>query len=126
MQVLNYCIIKRFHEFHNLYLVCYTRLITGDARSVEFPDASFDVVTSDLPYGEEHGSRASNVFLYRESLKEAARLCRTGGIMVILTQDIPSLNDVLPELQLNWNVIDERRIVQREYHPLCMTLQRKQ
>ncbi len=102
------------------------QLIAGDARAVKFPDASFDAVTSDLPWGGQHGSRASNISLYRESLKEAARLCRTGGITVILTQDIPSLKAVLPEMQYNWNVIDERKIVQRGYHPFCMVFQKKQ
>lgn len=102
------------------------QLIAGDARAVEFPGASFDAVTSDLPWGEQHGSRASNISLYRDSLREVARLCRTGGIVVILTQDIPSLKAVLPEMQHNWNVIDERKIVQRGYRPLCMTLQKKQ
>jgi tRNA (guanine6-N2)-methyltransferase len=102
------------------------QLIAGDARAVKFPDASFDAVTSDLPYGEQHGSRASNISLYRESLREAARLCRTGGTMVVLTQDIPSLKAVLPEMLYDWNVIDERKIVQREYHPLCMTFKKKQ
>ncbi len=102
------------------------QLIAGDVRAVAFPDASFDAVTSDLPYGEQHGSPASNISLYRDSLKEAARLCRTGGIMVLLTQDIPSVKAVLPEMQYHWNVMDERRIVQREYHPLCITLQKKQ
>jgi tRNA (guanine6-N2)-methyltransferase len=106
-------------------LANHLQLITGDARAIEFPDASFDAVTSDLPYGDLHGSRASNVSLYRDSLREAARLCRSGGIMVILTQDIPSLKAVLPEIQHSWNVIDEREIVQRGYHPLCMALQKR-
>lgn len=101
------------------------QLRCGDARTVEFPDASFDVVTSDLPYGELHGSRASNADLYRESLGEAARLCRSGGVMVILTQDTTSLMAILPEIQERWSVTDERGIVQRRNHPLCMTLQRK-
>jgi len=98
------------------------QLIAGDARAVEFPDASFDVVTSDLPYGEHHGSRASNVPLYRDSLREAARVCRPGGIMVLLTQDTASFKTALSDIQDRCHVVDERTIVQREYHPLCVTL----
>ncbi len=101
------------------------QLIAGDVRAVEFPAASFDSITADLPYGKEHGSRASNVSLYRDALQEAARLCRAGGMMVLLTQDVASLKAVLPEVQRHWNVVDERRIVQRGYRPLCMTLQKK-
>ncbi len=103
----------------------HLQIVTGDARTVGFRDASFDAITSDLPYGDEHGSRSSNVSLYRDALGEAARLCRSGGVAVVLTQDIPSLEAILPEALKKWNVIDERRIVQREYHPLCMTFQRK-
>ncbi|MEW6752867.1 MAG: methyltransferase domain-containing protein [Candidatus Latescibacterota bacterium] len=99
-------------------------LVRSDARTVGFPDAAFDAVTGDLPYGEEHGSRASNAALYVEALREAARLCREGGAMVVLTQDKPSLRAAMPELTEVWKVIDERAIVQREFRPLCMTLRR--
>jgi len=101
------------------------QLITGDARDIEFPDGSFDVVTSDLPYGKHHGSGPSNISLYRDSLVEAARLCRIGGMMVILTQDIPSLKTILPEIDDTWMMIDEREIVQRGYRPFCITLQKR-
>jgi 23S rRNA G2445 N2-methylase RlmL len=107
-------------------LTDHIQMMAGDARAVEFPDASFDAVTSDLPWGEHLGSRASHIPLYRDVLKEATRLCRAGGRMVLLTQDIPSLKAVLPEMQHHWNVLDEREIVQRGYRPLCMTLQKKQ
>ena len=100
------------------------QIVTGDARATEFPDESFDTITTDLPWGENLGSRKSNLPLYRETLKEATRLCRSAGFMVVLTQDIASFNKVMSETEA-WTIIDQRRIIQRGYQPLCTTLQKK-
>jgi 23S rRNA G2445 N2-methylase RlmL len=101
-----------------------TRLIRADARATGLPTGSFSSITSDLPYGNEHGSRSLNTDLYRSVLREATRLCRARGCMVLLTQDVASLTAVRRVLQVGWRVIDERRIVQRRYRPLCLTLRR--
>ena len=101
------------------------QLVRGDARATGFPGGAFDAVTADLPWGELQGSRESNRDLYRGTLAEAARLCRAGGIMVVLTQDSAALRAALAEQQPTWEILDERRIVQRGYRPLCLTLQRR-
>ncbi len=101
------------------------RLVRGDARATGFPGGAFDAVTADLPWGGRHGSRGSNRALYGATLAEAARLCRAGGIMVMLTQDSGALRAVLGEPPPAWDVLDERRIVQRSYRPLCLTLRRR-
>ena len=102
------------------------RLVRGDARATGFPGGAFDAVTADLPWGERHGSRGSNRALYGATLAEAARLCRAGGTMVLLTQDSAALRAALAEQPPAWDVLDERRIVQRSYRPLCLTLQRRE
>ena len=101
------------------------RLVRGDARATGFPGGAFDAVTADLPWGGRHGPRGSNRSLYGAALAEAARLCRSGGIMVVLTQDSGALRAALAEPPPAWDVLDERRIVQRSYRPLCLTLQRR-
>ena len=98
---------------------------SGDAQDIDFPDDSFDAITTDLPWGESIGSRESNLALYNGTLKEATRVCRSGGIVVILTQDTDSIKSVLAEIRNHWNIIDERTILQRGYQPLCTTLQKK-
>lgn len=113
---------------HNLEAAGFTdrvRLISGDAQDICFPDASFDAIATDLPWGERLGSRETNLTLYRGTFKETARVCRAGGKWVVLTQDIDSIRSVLAEAQDLWNVIDERTILQRGYQPFCATLQRK-
>ena len=101
------------------------QLVHGDARATGFPGASFDAVTADLPWGELQGSHGTNRDLYGATLAEAGRLCRPGGILVVLTQDIPALQAALTELRPAWEVLDERRIVQRGGRPLCLTLRRR-
>ena len=101
------------------------RLVRGDARVTGFPGGAFDAVTADLPWGGLQGSRESNRSLYPAVLAEAARLCRGGGITVLLTQDSAAMRATLAENRPAWEVLDERRIVQRGYRPLCLTLQRR-
>ena len=100
-------------------------LLQGDAASTGLPGASFDAVTADLPWGERHGPPGSNRALYGATLAEAARLCRPGGILAVLTQDSAALRAALEEGPPAWEVLDERRIVQRSYRPLWLTLQRR-
>jgi tRNA (guanine6-N2)-methyltransferase len=102
----------------------HIQIVKADARKLEFPDESFDVITTDLPYGEHLGDRESNVLLYREALLEAERLCRPGGKMIILSQDIASLTTILPEFTPRWKLLDERRIVQRDFRPMCVSLRK--
>ena len=101
------------------------QIIEGDARKINLPDGAFDVITTDLPYGEHLGARDTNLVLYRDTLKEAERLCRPDGKMIVLSQDIASLTTLLPELTVSWRILNQRRIVQRDFRPLCVSLQKK-
>lgn len=102
----------------------HIQVLQDDARSTGLPDASFNVITSDLPYGEKLGERQTNVDLYRDVLLEADRLCRSGGRLVFLSQDIGALSTVLKEMHSRWTTLDERRIVQRDFRPLCVSLKK--
>ena len=102
------------------------QLVRGDARATGLPGGAFGAVTADLPWGGLQGSRGANRALYGATLAEAARLCRGGGILVVLTQDSAAMRAALEEQRPAWEVLDERRIVQRSYRPLCLTLQRRE
>lgn len=100
-------------------------LVEGDAAQTDFPDASFDVITADLPYGESMGDRASNADLYARVLAESARLLRRRGTAVFLTQDLAAMSEALASVESRFRVTNERRIVQRDFRPLCIRLVRK-
>eukprot|EP00445_Apocalathium_hangoei_P079380 CAMPEP_0204193270 /NCGR_PEP_ID=MMETSP0361-20130328/61530_1 /ASSEMBLY_ACC=CAM_ASM_000343 /TAXON_ID=268821 /ORGANISM="Scrippsiella Hangoei, Strain SHTV-5" /LENGTH=400 /DNA_ID=CAMNT_0051154453 /DNA_START=26 /DNA_END=1225 /DNA_ORIENTATION=- len=61
------------------------KLELGDATAMSIPDASVDVVLSDLPFGRQHGTVEGNAELYPRLLKEAARVLRPDGRAVLLT-----------------------------------------
>lgn len=100
-------------------------LVLADVRACPFPDAAFDAVTADLPYGRAHGTRSANALLYAQVLAEAARLCRIGGRAVFISEDAAALTRALQENGARWKLLDERSMVQRTYRPRCITLERR-
>ncbi len=103
----------------------HLRLVQGDVRVCPLPDATFDVVMADLPYGRTHGVRAENALLYEQVFAEAARLCRPGGRAVFISEDATALSRVLQQSDAQWKLRDERSMVQRTYRPRCITLFRR-
>lgn len=59
----------------------------GDCSRGPLPPGQFDVVLTDLPWGERVGSRRSNLDLYRGFLEQAELCLAPGGRAVIITQD---------------------------------------
>ncbi len=94
-------------------------LVEGDARRLPFEDGRFDKLCADLPWGESIGTHASNISLYKEVFEEAHRLCRPGGKLVVLTQDRRALKALTSEVENRWQLVEERRFVQRGFHPQC-------
>lgn len=67
----------------------------GDATRVDVPDASFDVIATDLPWGDAVGSHASNRELYPAFLDEASRLLAPDGVLAALTHEVELFEGLL-------------------------------
>lgn len=100
-------------------------LVKGDARRLPFEDGSFDKLCVDLPWGESIGTRAANVSLYKGTFEESHRLCRTGGKLVVLTQDQRALKAVANDVERRWQLVEERSFVQRGFHPQCRVYRKR-
>lgn len=91
-------------------------LVQADARGLPFPDASFDRLLADLPYGHRMGSHQENEALYAAVLAEAARVARPGAVMAVITHELRRFESVLAG-SAPWRVEHERRVFQKGHHP---------
>lgn len=66
-----------------------------DATHLDAADESFDLVTSDLPWGDAVGSHGGNRTLYPAFLDEASRLLAPDGILTVLTHEIQLFEELL-------------------------------
>lgn len=94
-------------------------LLRADVRRLPFADGSFDKLCVDLPWGESVGTRQSNVSLYRDTFVESHRLCQADGKLVVYTQDEGAINALGQEVARDWQLLEERRFVQRGFQPRC-------
>jgi 23S rRNA G2445 N2-methylase RlmL len=100
-------------------------LVEGDACATELPDQSIDVIVSNPPWGESIGKKQSLGDLYRNLLKESARLLRKGGRMALIVQDIEVLNVALKEIPQLTLKETHRALQARGYHPTILLLERR-
>ncbi|MEE3232903.1 MAG: hypothetical protein VX294_01945 [Candidatus Latescibacterota bacterium] len=101
-----------------------TDIVKGDANRCGFANSTFNVVMIDLPYRTDFGQGPGNNGLYRQVIKEAARLCEVGGRAVVITDDRPALHFAISNTEDEWAVRDDRTITQRQYKPQCLLLHR--
>ncbi len=59
----------------------------GDARALPHADGDISALATNLPFGHRLGSPAANAELYGPMLREAARVVRPGGRIVLLSGD---------------------------------------
>ena len=81
-----------------------------DAARLPLPDASVDAVITNPPYGRQHEAIPGLGKLYRQSMREAARVLRPGGRCIVLTGEPRELSEALPK---SLRIRSKRRILLR-------------
>ena len=96
------------------------QLIQGDVAAVPLPDATFNVICADLPWGEAVGDRRSNVVLYEQFFQEAYRIGKPDARLLILTLDTPALDEIGPKIGPLFERLETRQFSQRGYRSQCV------
>lgn len=77
-------------------------LVRSDLAHLPFPDASFDTIVSDLPYGMLTGSARENERLYPAFLAEATRLAAPRASLVVITASTRLFEAALARHERKW------------------------
>jgi SAM-dependent methyltransferase len=81
-----------------------------DARALPLPDASVDVICSDLPFGQLVGSHRENETLYPRLFAEATRVAAPYARMVLLTHELRLLERTAWEHRESWEHVETVRV----------------
>jgi ubiquinone/menaquinone biosynthesis C-methylase UbiE len=79
-------------------------LYDWDAGDLPMPEASVDVILTDLPFGQLVGSHERNVALYPRVLRETARVMIRGGLFAAITQDIRLWEGLIADAAADWTL----------------------
>lgn len=96
----------------------------GDITDLPLSAKSVDVITADLPFGQLVGSHDDNITLYPKLLKEAARLLKQGGRMVLISHEVRLLDSLLEDSPY-WKIEQNLRISVGGMHPRIWVLSRR-
>lgn len=99
-------------------------LYQWDARTLNLPSASVDVICADLPFGFAIGSHDENVELYPRLLQEAARVAKYGARFVLITHEVRLLQRLVED-SATWKIVQVIPIRLQELHPRIFVLQRR-
>jgi tRNA (guanine6-N2)-methyltransferase len=100
-----------------------SELHSWDATALPLPDASIDVITSDLPFGHLVGSHAENMALYPALLRETARVARPKARCAILSHEVRLLERLLADSQV-WSIEQTIRVSLGGLYPRIFLLRR--
>ncbi|EYB68741.1 RNA methylase [Deinococcus phoenicis] len=92
-----------------------------DALHTGLPDRSFDLIVSDLPWGDAVGTHGGNAALYPAFLTEMHRLCSRQGRLVVLTHEIRLFERLLNE-QSRWHARELFQVYSGGHHPKAYLL----
>lgn len=99
-------------------------LCLADATKLPFKDRLFTAICGNLPWGERIGKREHNSVLYSKIIKEAGRVARPGGRLVLLSQHLSALNSAFSQQRL-WSVNMVIPISQRGFKPAILVASRE-
>jgi precorrin-6B methylase 2 len=96
----------------------------GNITDLPLTAKSIDVITADLPFGQLVGSHDENIELYPRVLKEASRLLKQGGRMVLISHEVRLLDSLLEDSE-QWKIEQNLRVTVGGMHPRIWVLSRK-
>ena len=99
-------------------------LIHGDATKLPFPDAYFDSLAADLPFGQLVGSHSENQKLYPTLLHEAARVAKSRARFVLISHEIKLMEQCL-RVSKDWTVLKQQMVTLTGLHPRIFLLERR-
>lgn len=95
-----------------------------DALDTGLPNRQFDLIVTDLPWGDAIGSHDHNESLYPAFLKEMHRLCSKNGRVCIVTHEIKMFENLLRN-QDKWRVKELFQVYSGGHHPKAYLLGRQ-
>lgn len=95
-----------------------------DALHTGLPDRSFDLIVSDLPWGDAVGTHGGNAALYPAFLQEMHRLLSRQGRLVVLTHELQLFERVLAE-QGRWHAHELFQVYSGGHHPKAYLLSKR-
>lgn len=95
-----------------------------DALHTGLPARSFDLIVSDLPWGDAIGTHGGNAALYPEFLGEMHRLLSRQGRLVVLTHELRLFERVLRE-QPRWHAHELFQVYSGGHHPRAYLLSKR-
>jgi tRNA (guanine6-N2)-methyltransferase len=102
------------------------KLINADLRKpLPLEPHSYNVILSNLPWGEGVGSRRQNRSLYKETCLRIEEVASSQARAVILTQDAHTLLFHIESLLPQWHIEQMQKVSQRGFHPTVFVLQRE-
>jgi SAM-dependent methyltransferase len=100
------------------------RLRLADATATDLPDAAFDVLVADPPWGDAVGETADLPDLYAALLREAARLVVPGGRAWIVTHALRAFDAALAAAGDAWRPDGTLRVFHGGHRPAVHRLRR--
>ncbi|MBA3945677.1 MAG: RNA methyltransferase [Herpetosiphonaceae bacterium] len=79
-------------------------LVDWDVANLPMPPACVDVLLADLPFGQLVGSTSENDRLYRDVLREGARVAIGGALFVAITADIRRWEHLVADAAADWTL----------------------
>ena len=80
------------------------RLVCADAVDLPFPNASFDAIVADLPFGMLVARNDDNAVFYPKVLMEAARVAKSQAIFSLIAVDHRSIQQATDSLGKYWRI----------------------
>jgi SAM-dependent methyltransferase len=97
----------------------------ADATSAPFPEAGFDVVAADPPWGDAVGEVGELERLYAAFLREAARLTVAGGRLLVVTHALSAFDAALASATTDWRSEGTLRVFHGGHRPALHRLRRR-